>query len=427
MKPPRSRLKEQTGVIAVVFALVLPALLAMLGLIIDLGFAYQYRRIMQTAADAGAMAGAHSIYRDEDDYLNDEVYYDTAKNGFDESRGETRMVYRPPVSGDFIGENGYVEVVISEQINTFFMPVLGVDQMLISARAVAGVGGAGGCVYVLNGTADKALEVSSGSTLTATACKVKVSSCADEALSTTSGSSITAVDIDVCGDYNCSGSTCDPTPDTGECDGNPCAKGTDPLADLPQPEPPAGCDYTEFSVSSVGSTNNRYDIWPGTYCGGLWVESGSHVHFNPGTYWIKGKGFNIGSGSSATGFGITVFNTDGGGFDYEPIGIQSNTDVWFTAQEGESAGSFDKILFWQDRDISGEYDNKIESNTNSYFEGILYFESQHLMFHSNTLGESGAEYTVVVSDTLEVSSGTHLGLSGGVTGGEGIPEPTLVE
>ena len=50
------------------------------------------------------------------------------------------MVYRPPVSGDFIGENGYVEVVISEQINTFFMPVLGVDQMLISARAVAGSG-----------------------------------------------------------------------------------------------------------------------------------------------------------------------------------------------------------------------------------------------------------------------------------------------
>ncbi len=90
MKPPRSRLKEQTGVIAVVFALVLPALLAMLGLIIDLGFAYQYRRIMQTAADAGAMAGAHSIYRDEDDYLNDEVYYDTAKNGFDGSRGRNK-------------------------------------------------------------------------------------------------------------------------------------------------------------------------------------------------------------------------------------------------------------------------------------------------------------------------------------------------
>ncbi len=305
------------------------------------------------------------------------------------------------------------------------MPVLGINDMTVAARAVAGVGGSQGCVYVLDGTEDKALEVSSGSTLSAEGCRIKVSSCSSEAMSTTSGSSATADDIDVCGDFECSGSTCDPTPDTGECDGNPCAKGEDPLASIPDPVVPGGCVHTEFKVSSVGSQGNRYQIYGDqTYCGGLWVESGSHVNFNPGTYWIIGGGFNIGSGSTATGDGITVYNSEGAGYSYEPIGIQSGSTVWLTAQQG---GIFDRILFWQDRSVTGDYDNKIESNTGSYFEGLLYFRDQHLMFHSNTVGESAAAYSVVVANTLEVSSGTTLNLSSGGSGAEGLPEPTLVE
>ena len=221
----RKRLKEQSGVIAIIIALLLPVLVGILGIIIDLGFAYQYKRLMQTAADAGAMAGAHWLYRGEVGSLNNEVLYDTGRNGFDGSHGETRTINRPPTSGDFAGKDSFVEVIISQQLPTYFMPVLGINDMTVAARAVAGVGGSQGCVYVLDGTEDKALEVSSGSTLSALGCKIKVSSCSSEAMSTTSGSSATADDIDVCGDYDCSGSTCEPTPDTGECDGNPCAKG----------------------------------------------------------------------------------------------------------------------------------------------------------------------------------------------------------
>ena len=430
MNPLRIRLKEHSGTVAIVFALLLPVLIGMLGIIIDLGYAYQYRRIMQTAADGAAMGGAYSIFRDDSnqsDNIEKAALYDAAMNGFDGSNGETRTVNFPPVGGFYAGEDGYVEVIISRQLPTYFMPVLGIYDMTISARAVAGVTAAIGCLFVLNGTKDKALDVASASTLTALDCRVKVASCStSNALSTTSLSTINFGDIDVCGNYECSsGSTCNPTPDTGECDGTPCERGLDPLEDLNQPVPPAGCDQTDFKVNSLGSVGTRHQIWPGTYCNGLNVESGSHVNFNPGMYYLKGGGLKIQSDSTAEGFGVTFFNTEGGGgTNYEPIFIQNNNASRFSAPDTQSDNTFDRVLFWQDRNIVGEYDNKIESNATSYFDGILYIPTQHLQFHSNTVGEGGAGYTVIIVDTLEVSSGTTVSLG---LGAGGLPVPTLVE
>jgi len=87
-----------------------------------------------------------------------------------------------------------------------------------------------------------------------------------------------------------------------------------------------------------------------------------------------------------------------------------------------------EVLFWQDRTIPGDYDNKIESDNDSWFEGTLYFPTQHLMFHSNTVGESAATCTIVIANTLEVSSGTQVGINSCFEGtGSPILEPTLVE
>ncbi len=428
----KNRFYTESGIIALFTAMLLPVLIGMLGLIIDLGFAYQYRRSMQTAADAGALGAAHSLLAKETETtIQTDALYDAAMNGFDGTHGETRSVNIPPTSGDFEGDSNFIEVVISQTLQTYFMPVLGVDQMTVSARAVAGFGTGAGCIYVLNGTAHKAMEVSSASTTVAVNCTVKVSSCDAEALSVTSGSELTASDIDVCGEVNASGGFITPEPDTGRCDGRKCARGVDPLAHLPQPTVPNTCDSTEFMTSAEGTPEAPVQIYPGTYCGGISIESLSNVNFNPGIYYLKGgkvAGLNIGSGSSATGFGVTFYNTDyNSDYPYMPIQIQSGSHVEFTATSGTGT-DFDKMLFWQDRNVVGSYDNKIESDLTSYYEGILYFPTQHLMFHSNTVGDAGGDYTISISDTLEVSSGTQMGMIGDLEGGSGgIDEPTLVE
>ncbi len=296
MNPLRIRLKEQSGVGAIVFALLLPVLIGMLGLIIDLGYAYQYKRIMQTAADAAAMGGACHIFRDDSnqsDNVEKAAEYDAAMNGFDGSNGETRTVNEPPLGGVYAGQDGFVEVIISQQLPTYFMPVLGIYDMTISARAVAGVMAVPACIHVLNGTAVKAFEVTSASGLYAPTCVVKVHSCDGKALAVTSGSTLTTNAIYVCGEANTLGGTVTPTAETGVCDGQPCDRGGDPLAYLPDPAVPNGCDYTEFTTGSQGGVGNRYQIYPGTYCGGISVESGSHVNFNPGIYYLKGEWWQV--------------------------------------------------------------------------------------------------------------------------------------
>ena len=429
MKLLRNHLRKQSGIVALVVALLLPVLIGMLGLVLDLGVAFHYKRIMQTATDAGAFAGAIAIVNEEDSQLNTKVLYDAAKNGFDGSHGETRTINRPPVGGDFAGNSSFVEVIISQQLNTYFMPVLGIYDTTVSTRAVAGVIPSAYCIYVLNGTANKAFETSSTSSLIAPNCGIKIHSCNNEAFSATSGAMVTAKEIDVCGHVNLSGATVTPTPDEHVCDGTPCDRGEDPLAYLPDPIVPDTCDFTEFMTSSLGGVGNRFQINPGTYCGGISIESGSHVNFNPGIYYLKGgtvAGLNIGSNSSATGFGVSFYNTETAGYPYLPIQIQSGSHAEFTAPSGTNT-DFDGILFWQDRNISGNYDNKIESDNSSYFEGTLYFPTQHLMFHSNTIGDNAAAWTLLVVDTLEVSSGTAVSVNSNQTGTQPILEPVLVE
>jgi hypothetical protein len=57
------RMGAASGQVIVLFALFLTAMLGVLGLAIDLGFAFAQRRSMQNAADAGAMAGAWTVAR----------------------------------------------------------------------------------------------------------------------------------------------------------------------------------------------------------------------------------------------------------------------------------------------------------------------------------------------------------------------------
>ena len=156
--------------------------------------------------------------------------------------------------------------------------------------------------------------------------------------------SISAPTIGVVGNYTKNGnSTLTPTPKTG------VIAASDPLAYVKEPTV-GSCAHTNFSLNgNIGSSGSPYQLYPGTYCGGISVNGNSWLHFNAGTYVIAGGGMNINGNSTMTGTGVTFYNTTGTG-GYGAITLNGNSQANFSAP---TSGPLAGILFFQDRAIPG--------------------------------------------------------------------------
>jgi Flp pilus assembly protein TadG len=78
----RSSLKNQTGAVAIMVALLLIVFIGFAALAIDLGHLYVVRNELQNAADAGALAGARFLYNSDGTAVNtgaNQIAYDAAK------------------------------------------------------------------------------------------------------------------------------------------------------------------------------------------------------------------------------------------------------------------------------------------------------------------------------------------------------------
>ena len=65
--PPNYRIAKCRGQVAVLFALFIPLLFLILGLVLDLGWYYLNVSRLQNAADAAAVAGAHALIKDDEE------------------------------------------------------------------------------------------------------------------------------------------------------------------------------------------------------------------------------------------------------------------------------------------------------------------------------------------------------------------------
>lgn len=412
----KKRGQNYPGQVLLIVALMLPVLCGMMGLAIDVGSFYQLKRRMQTAADAGAAAAAQEVKRkSSDSQISQAARSGTASNGFDGSKGDVITVNRPPTSGPNAGNRDFVEVIISQNAPTYFIRVLGINSATVQARAVGGLVNAdSACIYALDRTRDRAFRDNGGTVNSS--CGVIVDSNSARALSVT-GATMTAASIDVVGGYESGGGTINPTPTTGAFPEN------DPLADVPQPVDSGGCDFTKFEAK-----DGSWTLSPGVYCGGINIGSSTNVVFNPGIYVLRGGGLNVGSSATVRGTGVGFFNTSGSGYDYAPINFGSSSNARLSAP---TSGPLAGFVFFQDRSAPPFLVNVIGCNATSYFEGTIYFPTQHLEFGSNSgTTVNGVAWTLIVVNTLEVGSSASLNFAADFTSGPPRPpikKPALVE
>jgi hypothetical protein len=138
--PSPSLGRSRSGYTLVMFALLLPVLLGMLGLVIDCGLLMAAQRQVQNAADAAAMAAAMAKLSGQGDPQTVATTFVTQYNGL--SNATLSTFNNPPARGPHAGSSfqGYYEVVITYPVTTLFMPVLGANfrNQSVQARAVAG-------------------------------------------------------------------------------------------------------------------------------------------------------------------------------------------------------------------------------------------------------------------------------------------------
>src|SRR5437773_9391665 len=176
----------ERGQILVMMVVGLLAFCAVVSVVADLGFFFDYRRRMQTGADAAAMAGAKQLRRDlmvETPQLAAAAHNGAASNGFTHLVDGTHVtVNHPPLGGFYAGNGSFVEAIISQPRPTIFMGILGFQSATVSTRAIAGAQDSPGCIYALNPTASHAFSTSGSASVNA-GCAVVVDSSSGTALS----------------------------------------------------------------------------------------------------------------------------------------------------------------------------------------------------------------------------------------------------
>lgn len=455
---------KQRGLVIIFATLAMLVFLIIAGLVIDTGYAYYKYRQAQTAADAAALTGAYEIKNGRDTYNNvsTKALAAAAELGFTSGTDDTLVTIESstvggnqvvsPTTGAYVGDTSAVRATVSDAFPSFFLSVIGIEQIdySVSATARGGVGVSNNCIYVLGEeNTEKMLYVTSDSQLIAN-CGIVANSTSNNGLYVSSGSSIQATTVETVGGTHKSGSTITCSVEGADCptdknSDNPPTKVADPLANIAAPN----VSYTDGECqhgTSPGDDQKEINggtINPGVYCGGLLIKG--DVKMNDGLYVMRGGGLSVdGSGSSlenAGSGGVTIYNTcskactgsEDDMKDYWQIELKSGPSIDLEATKcNGSCSGYEGILFFADRNApespepEKEPRNYFDSSASSSFKGIIYLPKQSFEVTSGSTG-FGAQ-TIIISKYLYLSSSSVLNISSLSSGENPITsEVTLVE
>jgi hypothetical protein len=400
-KPRES--KRQRGQVLIMATLSLTLTFALLGLVVDVGWAHFRKLASYSAAQSASIAGARAAMLVANPTCGGGLTCQSAtacpgtlntptnpihaaclyaqQNGFTNGGSQGVLIADntsgAPVPG--VSPSFWISATVSERLPLTFLSVLGQQFVTVAARSTAGVVNGDNCIYALDPA--RAGAISNQNAVTSS-CGLITNS--NNATAVQAGPGITAPSISMVGNYN---GTIHGTISTG------IAPVSDPLAYLPNPTvPPGGCTFTNYTISSGSAT-----LSPGKYCGGITIKGNANVTLNPSTtqqYVLLGGGLNLVEFGQLHGNGVTIYNTFDGTHPYGPIFNQDNALIDLTAP---TSGTYAGILFFNDRNAPYTPDNVLGA-ASAKLQGALYFPSSSLVFSSGAWVP--VAYTIIVSRTF---------------------------
>jgi Flp pilus assembly protein TadG len=402
-------------------ALSLVFLFTVVGLSVDLGWAYYLKVRVQTAADAAASAAAVAAIANGDSCstVSCGTAYTCAGVTPPTTSLEAGCLYAttdappqytvtmlenntapPGVSGN--SPSMWVESTVSTTAHNFFLYLSGFQTASIKAQAVAGIStvGGGSCIYVLAPTGAGAYSMTGSGSVTVSGCALYVDSDNSQALRMTGSGSINGT-VDIVGGDQVTGSgSINPAPNTG------VASTADPFASIPEPSV-GSCTYTNFTATG----SSPVALGPGVYCGGISITGSGAVTMSTGTYIMNGGGFSMTGSGSLTATNAMIYNTAVGSYTIGAISFTGSGSITMSAP---NSGPYEGIAFFQDRSYSTAASFTGSGGAN--ITGSLYFPAAALSY----TGSGSAQYTALIAYTLTMTgsgsfkddpTGTRTGLA----------------
>ncbi len=383
--------RDRMGGVFVYAAVAAPVLIGAAGLSIDVGMWYANKRLIQSAVDSAALAGALELRRSVGDItaITNVVNADASINGYSAAAGDTIAVDA--------SNSPRVAVTITRTVPSLLSQVVFTQTTNVQARAVAQADVNDSCIWSLNPTAAQAINVT-GSADVDLGCGMIANTDDPDGIHKEGSGCLAASEYKVAGGYDeslNSGCPLDPVPETS------IPPADDPLASLPSPSY-TSCVGGGPPLNLSGSAD--YVVSAGVHCTNINVTTSGTVTFGPGIHVFDGAALSIQGGSTVEGSELTLYWSESGGVN-DGFDIAGGATVTLSAP---TSGTYAGILMYQDRNTAPGVTHKLTGGSTMNLDGIIYTPSTDVEFAGGTSADSSS--ILIIADEVEFKGGdTFLG------------------
>jgi Flp pilus assembly protein TadG len=314
MRPLRAILRDRSGAILIMMALLLPAFIVIAAMSVEVGRDYMMRSELQATADAAALAGASQLNVSASAVTTEATKfaarnmptatYDSVLKGADVQLGlwdTTTKKFTPAPGSDTnaVRVTTRLSSANSNALKLTFGKIAKISSANVTAQAIAlGTSTGTGCALALDPTASQSISLVLGGQLNLDGCGVYSNSSSSSAISCDLFSSIVGP-ANAVGGVSAFLSNCGSPRKTG------AAASSDPYASV-SGTPPANCTAQSVAARNALSSNHTaLTLNPGCYASGIDIENGSTLNLNPGVYYIESQFILAGTAFTATNLNAT--------------------------------------------------------------------------------------------------------------------------
>jgi Flp pilus assembly protein TadG len=405
---------DNSGAVAMIFALAILPVMLTLGATIDYQRATMARSRLQAAVDSAAITVA------EQPSLTQTARNTLAQNIVKRNLGGLAMelssltiTETEPTTTSFI-------VTATGSVSTAFMQLMLVPQMNISATAASMMSsistttttpGPGlGCVLSLDHSEVDSVDDMGNATIILTNCDLYDNSNNGVALNVGGNASLSARYVGVYGGVS-GASAITTTAGLNPYDGIIIS---DPYAGVPLPKF-SGCNQTNFSAKTAVT------ISPGVYCGGMQLNAKAAVTMNPGVYILDQGSLTANGQASMTGTGVTIVFTSSTGNNWATASINGGATINLTAP---TCATYDAtlcpmpgIVLYGDQNMTVGTSFKLNGGSSQVFGGAVYLPRAALNFIGNAASSGNATPSngclQVIADTIYFSGTSNVAVNCG--------------